>query len=55
MNIAVSALTTGWVLMVALGGLGHIFAVDAFFLSYWESVLAAFLISLIFSILIPKQ
>lgn len=39
--------TIGWLVMLSLGALGHIFGVDALFISFWNSVIVALVLSFI--------
>lgn len=38
---------SGWLLMLVFGALGHAFGVEAFFISFWQSVLLVAALSLV--------
>lgn len=45
--IAACALVSGYVLMILMGALGHIFGVEWMFISFWEAVVVGIALSVI--------
>jgi hypothetical protein len=45
--IVLSALLSGYVLMVLLGALGHIFGAEWLFISFWQAVIVGIALSVL--------
>lgn len=46
--LAPAVLLSGWVVMLCLGALSHIFVVPTLAIGFWPAVLVSFIISLLF-------